>query len=102
MPSGGWGSCEEGRLRDLSRRREPAGRPVLAHRCPATEGPASTHCSGDNRRGLMPEIISCPDCDRKLRVPEDLLGKKVKCPGCGITFTATSGGGGKAPPPAAG
>lgn len=48
----------------------------------------------------MPEIISCPDCDRKLRVPEDLLGKKVKCPGCGITFTATAGGGKAAPSPA--
>jgi hypothetical protein len=50
----------------------------------------------------MPEIISCPDCDRKLRVPEDLLGKKVKCPGCGVTFTASAGGGGRAAPASGG
>jgi hypothetical protein len=36
----------------------------------------------------MPQIISCPDCGRKLRVPDHLLGKKVKCPGCGVKFTA--------------
>ncbi len=43
----------------------------------------------------MPEIIACPDCGRKLRVPDDLLGHKVKCPSCGINFTASvaSGGG---------
>jgi len=36
----------------------------------------------------MPQIISCPDCGRKLRVPDNLLGKKVKCPGCGVKFAA--------------
>jgi hypothetical protein len=41
----------------------------------------------------MPEIITCPDCQRKLRVPDALLGKKVKCPGCSVMFTA-----GGAPP----
>jgi hypothetical protein len=46
----------------------------------------------------MPEIITCPDCDRKLRVPDDLIGKKVKCPGCSVMFTAVAGG---APPRAA-
>jgi predicted Zn finger-like uncharacterized protein len=39
-------------------------------------------------RGIMPEIISCPECGRKLRVKEDLFGRKVKCPDCGVTFTA--------------
>lgn len=38
----------------------------------------------------MPEITSCPDCEKKLRVPDDLLGKKVKCPGCGGMFTASA------------
>ncbi len=36
----------------------------------------------------MPQLISCPDCGRKLRVPDNLLGKKVKCPGCGVKFAA--------------
>ncbi len=31
-------------------------------------------------------FVECPACERKLRVPEELLGKKVKCPGCGGTF----------------
>jgi predicted Zn finger-like uncharacterized protein len=34
------------------------------------------------------ELVSCPDCQRKLRVPTDLVGKTVKCPTCGHTFTA--------------
>lgn len=32
--------------------------------------------------------ISCPSCQRTLRVPEDLLGHAVKCPSCSNTFTA--------------
>jgi predicted Zn finger-like uncharacterized protein len=41
------------------------------------------------------EQVSCPECQKKLRVPEDLSGKLVKCPTCGHTFTATL----SAPPP---
>jgi predicted Zn finger-like uncharacterized protein len=36
----------------------------------------------------MPEVVSCPDCQSKLRVPDNLLGKKVKCPKCSNAFTA--------------
>jgi predicted Zn finger-like uncharacterized protein len=36
----------------------------------------------------MPNTIHCPSCNRELRVPDDLLGKKVKCPACSTTFTA--------------
>jgi hypothetical protein len=36
----------------------------------------------------MPEITSCPDCEKKLKVPDNLLGKKVRCPGCSNMFTA--------------
>jgi predicted Zn finger-like uncharacterized protein len=42
----------------------------------------------------MPEIVQCSECQRKLKVPDSLLGKRVKCPTCGTTFTA----GGDAPP----
>ncbi|HWG46710.1 MAG TPA: hypothetical protein VN688_28365 [Gemmataceae bacterium] len=42
----------------------------------------------------MPQIIVCPDCDRKLRVPDDLLGKKVRCPGCSVMFKAAAVGAG--------
>jgi predicted Zn finger-like uncharacterized protein len=36
----------------------------------------------------MPEQVRCPDCDATLRVPDNLLGHKVKCPKCQTTFTA--------------
>src|SRR5207302_1822088 len=35
-------------------------------------------------------ITDCPSCSRKLRVPDDLLGKQVKCPTCGHTFQASA------------
>jgi predicted Zn finger-like uncharacterized protein len=37
---------------------------------------------------MAAETVSCPQCDKKLRVPEELIGKLVKCPTCGHTFTA--------------
>jgi hypothetical protein len=40
----------------------------------------------------MPETTSCPECDKKLKVPENLIGKKVKCPGCSTMFTARAEG----------
>jgi hypothetical protein len=36
----------------------------------------------------MPVQIRCESCGRKLRIPENLLGKTVRCPGCQTTFTA--------------
>jgi predicted Zn finger-like uncharacterized protein len=47
----------------------------------------------------MPELVNCPHCDKKLRVPDHLQGRAVKCPGCGNMFTASAGDG--APPPVA-
>lgn len=34
----------------------------------------------------MPQIAGCPDCGSKLKVPDAMLGKKVKCPRCSTTF----------------
>jgi predicted Zn finger-like uncharacterized protein len=50
----------------------------------------------------MSDTITCPSCQRTLRVPESLLGQLVKCPTCQQTFTATLGANGaaEAPPPA--
>src|SRR5260370_4118569 len=36
----------------------------------------------------MPEPSQCPSCNAKVRVPERMLGKKVRCPKCQATFTA--------------
>ena len=44
----------------------------------------------------MPTQINCPSCSRALRVPDELLGKNVKCPTCSTTFEASAEG----PPPA--
>jgi predicted Zn finger-like uncharacterized protein len=49
----------------------------------------------------MSLIIDCPSCQRKLRVPDTLLGHSVKCPTCTTTFTAQSSpASDSAPPPA--
>jgi predicted Zn finger-like uncharacterized protein len=47
----------------------------------------------------MPEITRCPNCERQVRVPDELLGKLVKCPTCGTTFTASAVGDRPAAPP---
>jgi hypothetical protein len=36
----------------------------------------------------MPQQISCPSCARTLNVPDELIGRTVRCPGCKTTFTA--------------
>jgi predicted RNA-binding Zn-ribbon protein involved in translation (DUF1610 family) len=46
----------------------------------------------------MPEIISCPSCQRKLQVPESLMGQDVQCPTCGATFAASMEGSAAAAP----
>jgi hypothetical protein len=38
----------------------------------------------------MPNVVSCPSCQKQLKVPDALIGKSVKCPGCQETFTAKS------------
>jgi hypothetical protein len=43
----------------------------------------------------MQEIINCPSCQRRLQVPDTLVGQDVQCPTCGATFVANIGG----PPP---
>jgi predicted Zn finger-like uncharacterized protein len=36
----------------------------------------------------MPIIVACPACGGKLRVADDLLGQRVRCPACQDTFDA--------------
>jgi hypothetical protein len=36
----------------------------------------------------MPDVLTCPSCQRKLQVPETLMGQEVQCPTCGATFRA--------------
>jgi len=38
----------------------------------------------------MPETLVCPECQRKMRLPDGVLGKKVKCPTCAAVFVATA------------
>ncbi len=37
------------------------------------------------------EIIACPDCGSRYRIPEDQLGKQVRCQKCASIFTAQMG-----------
>jgi hypothetical protein len=37
----------------------------------------------------MSETLTCPDCQRKMRLPDNVMGKKVKCPSCNAVFLAT-------------
>jgi len=39
----------------------------------------------------MPLVTQCPNCERKLRVPDDFLGKRVRCPACKEVFTPSAG-----------
>jgi predicted Zn finger-like uncharacterized protein len=36
----------------------------------------------------MPTVCHCPSCQSKLQVPDDLLGRTVRCPKCSATFVA--------------
>src|SRR5690349_10448850 len=36
----------------------------------------------------MPIIVACPACGGKLRVADDLLGQRIRCPACQGTFDA--------------
>jgi predicted RNA-binding Zn-ribbon protein involved in translation (DUF1610 family) len=38
---------------------------------------------------VMPAVLSCSACGRRLKVRDALLGARVRCPFCGETFTAT-------------
>src|SRR5437764_11622326 len=40
----------------------------------------------------MPQITTCPDCEKKLRLPDNLINTKVRCPGCGSPFLARPDG----------
>lgn len=42
-------------------------------------------------------VVSCPQCNKQMKAPEELRGKKVRCKGCGHTFAL----GGAEPAPAA-
>ena len=36
----------------------------------------------------MAELLDCPECRKQVRVPDELMGKQVRCPSCGATFRA--------------
>jgi predicted RNA-binding Zn-ribbon protein involved in translation (DUF1610 family) len=38
----------------------------------------------------MPVMVSCTGCGKQLNVKDEYLGKRLKCPQCGATFTATA------------
>ncbi len=45
----------------------------------------------------MPILVSCPMCAGQLRIPDELIGRKARCPACQTVFEATAVA--EAPPP---
>src|SRR6516165_4711710 len=43
-----------------------------------------------DRRGDMPELVTCPACGFKTQMAEGLLGRRVRCPGCDNRFVAAA------------
>jgi hypothetical protein len=33
-----------------------------------------------------PIVVSCPECQKQIKAPPELQGKKIRCKGCGTTF----------------
>jgi predicted Zn finger-like uncharacterized protein len=48
----------------------------------------------------MPILTTCPSCGRALRVPDNLIGADVRCPGCETIFQASGEPARPAEPPA--
>ena len=48
----------------------------------------------------MPIIVSCPNCSGQLRVADELIGRKVRCPACTTTFDARASSAAPSEPPA--
>jgi len=40
----------------------------------------------------MPLIFTCPNCDKKLRTPDEAEGRKLRCSGCGTVLVVTEEG----------
>src|SRR5205823_6394324 len=88
----------------------PVGKRILLGtvppRLPSHDAPAETTSQRvpPRRESFMPSTINCPSCSRALRVPDELLGKNVKCPTYGTTFSASADAEppAEAPPPVAG
>ena len=36
----------------------------------------------------MPAVIACPQCQTKYQIPDNVLGKQIKCKSCGVAFPA--------------
>jgi DNA-directed RNA polymerase subunit M/transcription elongation factor TFIIS len=45
--------------------------------------------------------LTCPECDKSLKAPSELLGKKIRCKACGAVFTARGEAGKSTTKPAA-
>src|SRR6266566_976474 len=54
---------------------------------------ARAGCPSETWRMTMAISVVCDSCGKRLNVKDELVGKKVKCPGCKTAFTATKVGG---------
>src|SRR5437870_3534086 len=47
----------------------------------------------------MPILVVCPSCSAKLRAPDAIAGRKIKCPKCGTRVVVPTPARESAPPP---
>ena len=48
----------------------------------------------------MPVVVVCPSCNAKMKAPDNLVGKTVKCPGCAALVQVKAPASASAPAPA--
>jgi TM2 domain-containing membrane protein YozV/ribosomal protein S27E len=54
--------------------------------------PVARNSDRDDEEVELVRVQDCPDCGRKMKVPEDEVGTKVSCPTCGEKFVARKPG----------
>src|SRR5947199_10543844 len=71
---------------------QPAGHPQEnpSRGCPTNR---SCSCTLETWRNDMAISVVCDSCGKRLNVKDELVGKKVKCPGCKTPFTVSKVGG---------
>jgi DNA-directed RNA polymerase subunit M/transcription elongation factor TFIIS len=67
----------------------PPESPPVATAVPIAEEATSVARNSDrDEEGELVRVQDCPDCGRKMKVPEDEVGTRVSCPTCGEKFVA--------------
>ena len=67
---------------------EPLAPPIPKKTSPVKAAPAAKAQPAPASSGDDKVLVQCSNCQKKLKVGANMVGKKVKCPGCGTAFVA--------------